>query len=135
MGKDRKKESLWAVCLRGSMIALVLYVAGVCGTAFCLTKGLLPESSAYLLLSANCLLAVWCASMMVLRKSPFRQGFAALFIALLFCFFQIVLGICIWEGPSLTGEGGLLLLWAVAGGVLSMVLSCRNKRKGKRIRK
>jgi di/tricarboxylate transporter len=25
MGKDRKKESLWAVCLRGSMIALVLY--------------------------------------------------------------------------------------------------------------
>ena len=135
MGKERKKESLLSVLMRGSIISLLIYLLGAFLISLLLVKGAFPESSIYPMLGIDSILATLGGCIIVLRKSPLGKLPTALLVAGIFCGLQLVIGICFWQGLSWTGEGGVLLLCAVGGGILSAMLSTRKRKKGKRIRK
>jgi len=135
MGKERKKESLLSVLIRGSFAALLVYLSGAFLAAFLLVKGVLPESAVYPMLAVDGALATLSGCLMVRGRTQLGKLPAALMVAGAFCCLLLLIGLCFWQGIYWTGEGGGLLLCAVGGGVLSALLSSRKRKKGKRLRK
>lgn len=130
-----KKDSLFVGIMRGSIISLLLYLVGCLLTALLLVKGILQEGSIYPVLAVNSVLASLSGCTAVLGKASLGKIPMALLVAGIFCCFQVMIGVCFWHGITWTGEGGVLLLCAVCGGILSALLSARKRKKGKRLRK
>lgn len=133
MGKERKKTALWIVFLRGSIVALGIYLLGVLLLALLVVRGTLPESGTFPILAVLCVIAVLCGSLITVRKSPWGKLPTALLTSVIFGTTLTVVGVSFWR--EITGEGGILLLCALSGGVLAALLGSRKRKAGKRVRK
>lgn len=133
MGKERKKTALWIVFLRGSIVALSIYLLGVLLLALLVVRGMLPESGTFPILAVLCVIAVLCGSLITVRKSPWGKLPTALLTSVIFGTTLTVVGVSFWR--EITGEGGILLLCALSGGVLAALLGSRKRKAGKRVRK
>lgn len=136
MGKGRKQQTaVWMVFLRGLLAALGIYLAGQLLLALLLVKGTLPEGSAFPVVAALCVAAVTCGGLLTVRRSPWGTLPAGLLTAGLFVMALLLVGLSCWESVTWMGHGGILLLCALAGGLLAGLLGGRRKRGGKRKRK
>jgi len=136
MGKGRKQQTaVWMVFLQGLLAALGIYLAGQLLLALLLVKGTLPEGAAFPAVAALCAAAVACGGLLTVRRSPWGTLPAGLLTAGLFAGVLLVVGLSCWESVTWMGHGGILLLCALAGGLLAGLLGGRRKRGGKRKRK
>ena len=131
MGK-KKPAPVWAVFLQGSLLALGVYAAGILLLTLLLVKGAVPEGSAFPVLAALCLLASLGGGLAVARRTPLGTLPAALLNTLIFAMVLAAAGMSCWKGISWIGQGGVLLLCALAGGLLAGLIGGRRKRRRKR---
>lgn len=134
MGKGQKQRQAapWMAFLKGGALALGVYLAGLLFLALLLVRGTLPEGSAFPVVAALCVLAVFCGGLTAARQSPWGTLSAGLLCAALFAAVLAAVGTAFWQGITWTGHGGALLLCALAGGVLAGLLGGRRKKRRKR---
>ena len=135
MGKDRRKQAVWVVFLRGELIALGIYLLGIMLLALLVVKGVLPERGVYPAVAVMCLLTAMTAGLLAVRKSSLGRLSAGILSAVIFGAILLLVGTCAWQEITWTGRGGVLLLCALCGGILSAMMGGQKRRKGKRVYK
>ena len=135
MGKDRRKQAAWLVLLQGELIALGIYLLGIMLLALLVVKGVLPERGAYPAVVVMCLLTAMTAGLLAVRKSSLGRLSAGILSAVIFGAILLLVGTCAWQEITWTGRGGVLLLCALCGGILSAMMGGQKRRKGKRVYK
>lgn len=129
MGKKKPAAAVWVVLLQGSLLSLGIYLAGMMLLALLLIQGAVPESSAFPVTAALCLLAALGGGFLTSRRTPWGTLPSALLNTLLFAAVLVAVGAACWRGISWAGQGGILLLCALAGGLLAGVLGGRRRRR------
>ena len=135
MGKERKKRGPWEVLLRGCLLALGIYLAGVFLLSLLMVKGVLPENGATAVLSLWCGIAGLCGALPVVRGTPWGRLPAGAIAGAAFVCVLLIAGACIWPGGFSWAGSGLLLACGQGGGVLAAFFGGRKRRAGKRLRK
>lgn len=134
-GKRRAPSPMGAL-VGGTVLSLGLYLLWGLLEALLLAKGMVPEAGAFPLLGAACLCAAMAGSLRCVSVSTWGRMAAACACAALFGIVLAGIGLLCWEQVTWTGRGGILLLCALAGGVLAGLTGGRNRRgKRKRSRK
>ena len=129
----RTPRKPWVVFGRALALSLAIYLAGHLLLAALLVRGTVGEGAAFAVTAGLCVIAsaagaFWAAGQAGMGRLPGAMSAAALFACAL-----IAVGALAWQGITWTGHGGILLLCALAGGLLAGLLGGR-KRGGKRRR-
>lgn len=114
--------------LRGVLTALVLYLGGTALLAMLVVQGAVPESAAFPAVAVLCALVALCGGMLVGPALPPLPG--ALAAAACFGGVLLAVGAACWQGVTWMGHGGILLICALAGGLMAGLLS--GSRRGRR---
>ena len=132
MGK-RKDTAAWAVVAQGLALTAGIYLAGILLLTLLLVRGALPESGAYPVLAVVCLAAALGGGFLCARRSRWGTLPSALLCAGLFAGILAAVGVLLWREDVLwLGQGGGLLLCALAGGLLAGLLAVRRPRRKRR---
>lgn len=133
MGKKKKAPSAaWVVFLQGTLLALGVYLAGILLLALLMVKGSAPESAALPLTAALCVLGAAGGGGVTARRSKLGALPASMAVSVCFLGSLVLLGLLCWQGPALNGHSGVLVLCALAGGILGGVLGSRRSRRRKK---
>ena len=122
MGKKKTTAAIWTVFLRGSMLSLGIYFAGILLLALLLVKGA----------AVLCFLSAMSGGLLTARQSPWGTLPSALLNTLVFAGILIAAGAICWQGITWYGHGSILLLCALAGGVVAGILGGRRSHRRKR---
>ena len=133
MGKTRKETAVWMVFLQGVALALTIYMGVILLTALLAVKGALPEKHIFSAIAAACVLAALVGGLRCVRSSPIGRLPSGLICSAGFAAVLLAVGLLGWEDSvTWTGRGGILLLCALAGGVLAGLLGGKRGRRVKR---
>ena len=132
MGKKKATAAVWVVLVQGSLLTLGVYLAGLLLLTLLLVQGVVPEGSLFPVTAALCLLAALGGGFLTARRTPWGTLPSALLNTAIFAAVLIAMGAACWRGIVWAGQGGILLLCALAGGLLAGVLSGSRKRRRKR---
>lgn len=133
MGKEkRKRQAVWVVFLQGSMTALWIYLVGIFLVALFLVKGVLPEGMMLPVTAGLCMVASLVGGLLVSGNTTMGTLSASVLNALVFSGILVLAGMACWHQISWNGNGGILMVCAMAGGVLAGVLARPGRRKKKR---
>ena len=130
MGK--KQISEWKRYARGIGAAVGIYLACMVVLALLLAKGVLPESRSFPAVAVCCFLSPFLGGICVGRSALGRWGKGAV-VAAGFAVILIAVGLLCWDGILWAGHGGILLLCALAGGLLSGAAG--RKKRGRRVQR
>lgn len=133
MGKGKKQAPDRLILLKGVLLAFGVYLPGQLLVALLAVKGVLREGSLFPAVAALCLLAALAGGLLCARRPIWGALPSAMLCAAVFAGMLAAVGILCWEGGiTWTGHGGILMLCALAGGLLGGVLGSGQKRKKKR---
>lgn len=132
MGRETKKAAVWAVFLRGSVLALGSYAAGCLLAALLLFKGALPETALLPAVGVLCVLAAWLCGRYVCTRTAWGRLPAALLGAAVFGAILLLTGLAIWQELAWQGRGLLLPVCVLLGGALAGLTTRPKRRKKKR---
>lgn len=127
MAKGRKKIAAWQGVLAGGLLSLGVYAAGLLFYTALLVKGALPEGSGFLLVAVLCVLSVLAGGVLTVRLTRWRAG--GLLTAVLFLSVLVLAGLGFWEEVTWLGQGGILLLCGLAGGLLAGAAAPKTRRR------
>ena len=119
----------WQGVLRGTAVALGLYLGGTALLALLTVKGAVPEGAGFPALAVLCVAASLCGGLLAGPALPPLSG--AMAVSVSFDVILLAVGAACWQGITWMGHGGILLLCALAGGLLAGKRKKR-RRKGKR---
>ena len=131
MSKTKKQRPVWMVFLCGLCVALGVYLVGHLLLAALAVRGAVGEEGAFTVTAILCLCASLCGGACVVRRCPWGPLPGGGLTALLFCGVLALVGSLCWEELALAGNGGVLVVFALAGGVAAGLLGAR-RRKPKR---
>lgn len=129
MAKGRKKLAVWQGFLAGVLLSLGTYLLGLLCLALLLVKGVLPEGGSFPMVAVLSVLAALAGGMLTVRLTRRRAGgvlTAALFLSVL-----LLAGLGFWEEIAWLGQGGILLLCGLAGGLLASTAAPQKRRRRK----
>lgn len=129
MAKRRKKLAVWQGFLAGTLLSLGTYLLGLLCLALLLVKGVLPEGGSFPMVAVLSVLAALAGGMLTVRLTRRRAGgvlTAALFLSVL-----LLAGLGFWEEIAWLGQGGILLLCGLAGGLLASAAAPQKRRRRK----
>lgn len=129
MAKGRKKLAVWQGFLAGVLLSLGTYLLGLLCLALLLVKGVLPEGGSFPMVAVLSVLAALAGGMLTVRLTRRRAGgvlTAALFLSVL-----LLAGLGFWEEIAWLGQGGILLLCGLAGGLLAGAAAPQKRRRRK----
>ena len=130
--EKKKQKPEWTGCLQGILVALGVYLVCQLLTALLLVKGVLPESRSFLVVAVCCAASALIGGLWGGKTSWGRLAGGVL-VAAGFAVVLVAVGLLCWDGGILwTGHGGILLLCALAGGVLSGLAGGKRGRRVKR---
>lgn len=136
MGKGkRQKTAPWVLFARSAVLAMGIYLLGLLLLALLLVNGTLPEKCAFPVTAVLCVLATACGGVWAGRGAGLGPLPAALVVTAIFAGILVLVGLAVWEQIAWTGQGGVLLLCVLAGGLSAGVLGSRRGRRVKRKRK
>lgn len=130
MGKKKTASAPWMVFLEGTLLSVGCYLAGLLLLALLAVRGTVPESALFPLTAALCLVSSAGGSLLpACRGSGLPPALlnAAIFTALL-----LFLGMACWQRITWNGHGGILILCALAGGILAGCFAGRRPRRRKK---
>ena len=132
MGKKRT-ATVWVVLAQGLGLTLGIYLAGILLLALLLTRGMIPADSAFPATAALLLAAALSGGLLTARRTPWGTLPSALLNTALLAVVLVVVGLLWWqEEIRWLGRGGILLLCALAGGVLAGILAGRRPKRRKK---
>ena len=129
--EKKKQKPEWTGFLQGILLALGVYLVCQMLTALLLVKGVLPESRSFLVVAVCCAVSALIGGLWVGKTSLGRLAGGVL-VAAGFAVVLVAVGLLCWDGILWTGHGGILLLCALAGGVLSGLTGGKRGRRVKR---
>lgn len=129
--EKKKQKPEWTGFLQGILLALGVYLVCQLLTALLLVKGVLPESRSFLVVAVCCAVSALIGGLWVGKTSLGRLAGGVL-VAAGFAVVLVAVGLLCWDGILWTGHGGILLLCALAGGVLSGLTGGKRARRVKR---
>lgn len=129
--EKKKQTPEWASYLRGILLALGVYLVSQMLVALLLVKGVLPESRSFLVVAVCCVVSALVGGIWSGKTSLGRLAGGVL-VAAGFAVVLVAVGLLCWDGILWTGHGGILLLCALAGGVLSGLVGGKRGRRVKR---
>lgn len=133
MGKGKKQSPNGLVFLKGLFLSLGIYLLGLLLVTLLVVKGALTEGGMFPAVAALCLLAALTGGTLCARRPVWGPLPSAMMCAVLFAGILAAAGILCWEeGIAWTGHGGILVLCALAGGLLAGVLGGGRRKKKKR---
>lgn len=133
MSKAKKQPPNMLVFLKGLLLAFAVYLPGLLLVTLLVVRGVVKESGLFPAVAAFCLLASLTGGFFCARRPVWGALPSAMLCAVLFAAVLTAAGILCWEeGITWTGRGGILLLCALAGGLLAGLLGSGRKRKRKR---
>ena len=132
MGK-KKTPAVWAVLAQGLGLSLGVYLAGVLLLTLLLVQGMIPEDRVFPGIAVLCLASGLGGGLLTARRTRWGTLPSALISAAIFAAVLAVVGFLCWQGDvHWLGQGGGLLLCALAGGILAGLLAGHRPRKSKR---
>lgn len=131
MGKSKKQSAPWVAFVQGTLLSLALYLLLQMLMALLLVKAVLPEEKSFLVVSIVCALCAFIGGLFCIRRSSIGKLPSGLISAAGFAVLLIVIGLLCWNGITWMGQGGILLLCALAGGVLAGLLGGKRGRRVK----
>lgn len=135
MGKAKKQSPSGLVFLKGLCLSFGIYLLGQLLVTLLVVKGALVEEGMFPAVAALCLLAALAGGFLCARKPVWGPLPSAILCAILFAAVLTAVGILCWErGIAWTGHGGILLLCALAGGLLGGILGGGVPKKKRRKR-
>ena len=134
MGKKKTSTAAWMVFMQGTLLSAGCYLAGILLLALLVVKGTVPERAVFPATAVLCFLASAGGGVLtVRRRPPWGPLPSALLNAGLFTALLLLLGLSCWQRITWNGHGGVLMLCALAGGVLAGFLGGhRSRRRRKR---
>lgn len=129
MAKGRKKLAVWQGFLAGGLLALGIYLLGLLFLTLLLVKGALSEGGSFPMVAALCALASLAGGLLTVRLTLWRAG--GVLTAALFLFVLLLAGLGFWGEITWLGQGGVLLLCGLTGGLLAGVASPKKRRRRK----
>lgn len=132
MGRETKEAAVWAVFLRGSVLALGSYAAGCLLAALLLFRGALPETALLPAVGVLCVLAAWLSGRYICGRTALGRLPAALLSAAAFGAVLLLAGLLLWRESVWQGQSGILLACVLLGGALAGVTARPKRRKKKR---
>ena len=134
MGKGKKQKTpLWGGAVQGVLLALGFYLGSLLLLALGMTRGAVPEGAA---VPAAAALAVCAAFLGGLRLMLLRGSWGplpgAMLVSGIFALTLILVGLSLGGGAPWSGEKPILLLSALAGGVLAGLCGGRTGKRGKK---
>ena len=132
VGKEKKRSAAWVTFVQGSLVSLWVSLVGIFLSALLLVKGGLPENAMLPVVAALCAVASVCGGFVVGGNSPWGTLSASMLNAVIFSGILILVGTVCWHEVPWKGRGLVILLCALAGGVLAGVLARPKGRKRKR---
>lgn len=133
MGKGKKRAPSMTVFLKGLLLSLGVYLPGLLLAALLAVKGVLREEGVFPAVALLCLLAALAGAVLCARRPVWGPLPSAMVCALLFAGVLAAAGILCWQdGITWSGHGGILILCALAGGLLAGVLGSGRGRKRRR---
>lgn len=135
MSKGKKRAPSVTVFLKGLLLSFGVYLSGLLLLSLLAVKGILREEGIFLAIAILCLLASLVGGFLCARRPVWGPLPSAMMCAALFAAVLAAVGILCWkDGIVWTGHGGILLLCALAGGLLAGVLgSGRSQRRRRKI--
>lgn len=133
MGKGKKCAPSATVFLKGLLLSLGVYLAGLLLVSLLAVKGILGEEWIFPAIAVLCLLVSLAGGFLCARRPVWGPLPSAMVCAALFAGALAAVGILGWrDGIVWTGHGGILLLCALAGGLLAGVLGSRRGQRRRR---
>lgn len=129
--EKKKQTPEWASYLRGILLALGVYLVSQMLVALLLVKGVLPERHSFLVVAVCCVVSALVGGLWGGKSSLGRLA-GGMLVAAGFAVVLVAVGLLCWDGIVWTGHGGILLLCALAGGLLSGLAGGKRSRRGKR---
>lgn len=130
MGKGKKQSPNGLVFLKGLFLSLGIYLLGQLLVTLLVVKGILEEKGMFPAVAVLCLLAALAGGFLCTRRPVWGALPSAMLCAALFAAVLAAVGILCWEeGISWTGQGGILMLCALAGGLLAGLLGSGHRKK------
>lgn len=127
MVKGRKKLAVWQGFLAGGLLSLGVYLLGLLFLTLLLVRGTLSEGGSFSMVAVLCVLSTLAGGLMTVRLTRWRPGgvlTAAVFLSVL-----LLAGLGVWENISWLGQGGVLLLCGLAGGLLAGAVGPKGRRR------
>lgn len=132
MGKGKKRTPSMLVFLKGLLLSLGVYLPGLLLAALLAVKGVLREEGLFPAVAVLCILAALAGGFLCARRPVWGPLPSAMVCAVLFAGILAAVGILCWEdGITWSGHGGVLVLCALAGGLLAGILGSGRKRRRK----
>ena len=131
MSKTKKQRPVWVVFLQGLGVTLGVYLCGHLLLAALAVRGAVGEEGTFTVTALLCLCAALCGGLCVVRRCPWGLLPGGVLAALLFCGALAAVGALCWGQLAWAGTGGVLVVFALAGGVAAGLLGAR-RRKSKR---
>lgn len=133
MGKGKKQSPNGLVFLKGLLLSLGIYLLGQLLVTLLAVKGVLGEEGMFPAVAALCLLAALAGGILCARRPVWGALPSAMVCAALFAAVLAAVGILCWEdGIAWTGQGGILMLCALTGGLAAGLLGGRHGKKKRR---
>lgn len=133
-GKKKQQSAPWLVFLKGPLLALGIYLMGQLLAALLVVRGALSEESMFPMVGAFCAIASFCGGLLCAHRPAWGTLPSAMLCAVIFALVLAMVGLLVWDGLTLTGRGGILLLCALGGGTAAGILSGSvggSRRRGK----
>lgn len=127
MVKGRKKVTAWQGVLAGGLVSLGVYLLGLLLVTLLLVRGTLPEGGSFPAAAVLCALSVLAGGALAVRLTRRRES--GLLTAAIFLLALVLAGLGFWEEITWLGQGGVLLLCALAGGVLAGAAGPKTRRR------
>lgn len=135
MGNGKRAQRRpWVVFARALALSMGIYLLGHVLLAALLVRGTVGEGIAFGVTAGLCVVSAAAGALWAAGRAPMGRLPGAMLAAALFACALIAVGAALWQGITWTGHGGILLLCALAGGLLAGILGPR-KRGGKRRRR
>lgn len=132
MGKKKTAPPPWMGYLQGILLALGIYLGGLLLMALLVVRGSAPENAAFPVTAALCVLGTACGGWQAARRSSLGPLPASLLAAILFAAVLAGMGLLLYHSLTWSGRGGVVLLCALAGGILGGLLGSRRSRRRKK---
>lgn len=133
MGKGKKQSPNALIFLKGVLLSLGIYLLGQLLVTLLVVKGALGEEGMFPAVAALCLLAALAGGFLCARQPVWGPLPSAMMCAVLFAGVLAAMGILCWgEGITWLGQGGILMLCALAGGLLGGLLGGGHRKKKRR---
>ena len=133
MGKGKKQTPNGLVFLEGLCLSFAIYLLGQLLVTLLAVKGALAEEGMFPAVAVLCLLAASAGGFLCARRPVWGPLPSAMMCAVLFAGILAAMGILCWgEGITWLGQGGILILCALAGGLLAGLSGSGHRKKKRR---